>query len=512
MKRSLLIGLLLGFGVFIAGCEELPPELEQDPPTIPLPSNVAAVLGVNQITLSWVPDPDFSYTAFAIYRSNDGQVTWSKVATVASSPYVDTNIAPGTTYAYQVAGVNENGIAGPRTQPVTVFAAIYAVFADDGAAFTNSRVINLTFTAPNTTQAVRFGETADLSGEAWRSYAPGFTFTLSAGDGNKTVYAQFLDVNGNTTESISDVIRLDTFSEISSLTYSPATIAPGGTLHFRIVTTGAEPNGSCEVFIEGMGSSPIPVFDDGVSGDVTAGDGIYELDYTFQISFRMATMRISAVFTDEAGNTSIEREFADDLVMSDPPAAVTLNPATDTDNTSISLEWTAVEGFNFSSYTIYRDTQANVNEDDSDLAGTVTRQNEPVFTDSGLDENTTYYYVVYVNNDLEESTPSNVRQVATTDINPTAVVLDNPSSISPTGLTLTWSENENTDFASYQIHQGTQAGVTDANTLVATITNQSTTFYDVTGLNTSSTTYYYRVYVVDQTGNKTRSNEVNSSP
>ena len=46
----------------------------------------------------------------------------------------------------------------------------------------------------------------------------------------------------------------------------------------------------------------------------------------------------------------------------------------------------------------------------------------------------------------------------------------------------------------------------------APITDRFQTFFDDTGLDTGVSFYYYRVYVVDASGNRTRSNEVTTEP
>jgi hypothetical protein len=84
--------------------------------------------------------------------------------------------------------------------------------------------------------------------------------------------------------------------------------------------------------------------------------------------------------------------------------------------------------------------------------------------------------------------------------------------LTATGLTLGWSRNEDTDFKEYRVYRSTSPGVTDQSLQVAVFTNRFQTFFDDSGLNTVANTYYYRVYVVDNAGNRTRSNEISSAP
>lgn len=84
----------------------------------------------------------------------------------------------------------------------------------------------------NPTVSLTISATDDLSGVAqmvlcnnssflgctWETYVTGKTWSLSTGDGIKTVYAKFKDVQGNVSVSYSDTITLDTQAPLGSLT------------------------------------------------------------------------------------------------------------------------------------------------------------------------------------------------------------------------------------------------------------------------------------------------------
>ena len=81
-----------------------------------------------------------------------------------------------------------------------------------GSAWTKSTAVSLTF--PNTdgdTVQVRVGTDPGLAGAVYQGYTAGMTlpFTVSAGNGSKTVYAQFKDVGGQESSIVSDSIGLD---------------------------------------------------------------------------------------------------------------------------------------------------------------------------------------------------------------------------------------------------------------------------------------------------------------
>jgi hypothetical protein len=79
---------------------------------------------------------------------------------------------------------------------------------------------------------------------------------------------------------------------------------------------------------------------------------------------------------------------------------------------------------------------------------------------------------------------------------PQNVFLQPLSDAAEHSLTLTWTQNTDTDFASYRIYRSLNADMSSATELPA-ITNQATTTYTDTDLIFAATSYYYRVYVVD---------------
>jgi hypothetical protein len=90
---------------------------------------------------------------------------------------------------------------------------------------------------------------------------------------------------------------------------------------------------------------------------------------------------------------------------------------------------------------------------------------------------------------------------------PTAVKLNDPTEITDSSVTLSWSENTDSNFAQYLIYQSQFSGVSSSDTLVGTVEEQAETAFTVLGLS-SETTYYFRVYVINDVGQAKGSNEV----
>lgn len=87
------------------------------------------------------------------------------------------------------------------------------------------------------------------------------------------------------------------------------------------------------------------------------------------------------------------------------------------------------------------------------------------------------------------------------------VTLLAPTLIKSNSITLTWTQSADPDFYRYQLFYSTVPGVTDLNTLAATITDVGSVSFAVTGLN-PNTQYYFAVQVESTAFLTALSNEV----
>ncbi|MBT7093602.1 MAG: hypothetical protein HN936_10170 [Bacteroidetes bacterium] len=96
------------------------------------------------------------------------------------------------------------------------------------------------------------------------------------------------------------------------------------------------------------------------------------------------------------------------------------------------------------------------------------------------------------------------------DTPPTAVELQTPSEITVNSILLNWTRNFDSDFAAYKVYRDLSPAVSQNSELITTITGNSDNSYSDTGLQ-ASTTYYYRVYVMDMVNQHTESNVVSAT-
>ncbi|MBI2061611.1 MAG: hypothetical protein HYT87_17870, partial [Nitrospirae bacterium] len=108
-----------------------------------------------------------------------------------------------------------NDIAAPTGTSVIISA---------GATFTSTTAVTLTLSATGATEMAFSND--NLTYGAYQPYATSFPWTLTAGDGTKTVYARFRDAAGNLSSQVSDTIVLDTGPPDTTLASTAPSVTP----------------------------------------------------------------------------------------------------------------------------------------------------------------------------------------------------------------------------------------------------------------------------------------------
>ena len=164
-------------------------------------------------------------------------------------------------------------------------------------------------------------------------------------------------------------------------------------------------------------------------------------------------------------------------------------------NAQVGLSWSASSGA--TSYNVKRSTTSG---------GPYTTIASPTttgYTDTGLTNGTTYYYVVSALNASGES--ANSSQVSAT---PLLVVPPPPTNVTATAgdgqVGLSWSASF--EATSYNVKRATTSGGP-----YTTIASPTTTSYTDTGV-TNGTTYYYVVSAVNTAGQSANSSQVSATP
>jgi fibronectin type 3 domain-containing protein len=201
-----------------------------------------------------------------------------------------------------------------------------------------------------------------------------------------------------------------------------------------------------------------------------------------------------------------------------PPEPVNLDPPDGVGTGTLGLSWTASRDRDFAAYRIHRSGEPVVDGGDAPVAR-IDDRNTTLYFDSGLQENTRYYYRLYTEDSGGLATPGSEIETRTRNLPPPAVSMIAAGDADTSGVTVTWEESIVHDFAAYRLYRDRGSGVGTFSTLVAEVDEIDVTTYRDTGLE-QNTTYFYRVFVVDdgitpgpeQTGSPNTVNATTGSP
>jgi chitodextrinase/sugar lactone lactonase YvrE len=229
---------------------------------------------------------------------------------------------------------------------------------------------------------------------------------------------------------------------------------------------------------------------------------------------RLTTYNFKVRVHDNAGLWSDSNAVSATTLLGNiaPAASVLSAPASVTDS-SMRLDWTQNRDGDFARYELHKGSAKNFVPSSNTLYSSMTDQTKTSETVVNLAPSTTYYFRLRTVDTGSLQNDSNEVSAATLAVNlpPTAVILSAPSEVGDTALKLGWSRNNESDFDSYEVHQGGRPGFNlSGETLVTTIFNQSTATFTVEGL-VNNTTYFFRVRVQDTGGLYNDSNEVNAT-
>ena len=354
------------------------------------PTGVTATAGNAQVTLSWTASA--GATSYTVERATMNGGTYTAIASgVTTTSYTNTGLTNGTTYYYVIVAVNAGG-SSPNSSQVSA--------------------------QPIAPPAAPTGVTA-TAGNAQVT----LSWTASAGATSYTV--ERATMNGGTYTAIA--------SGVTTTSYTNTGLTNGTTYYYVIVAVNAG------------GSSP----------------------------------NSSQVSAQPIG----------------PPAAPTGVTAT-AGNAQVTLSWTASAGA--TSYTVERATM-NGGTYTAIASGVTTTS----YTNTGLTNGTTYYYVIVAVN-AGGSSP-NSSQVSAQPIGPPAAPTGVTATAGNAQVTLSWTASAGA--TSYTVERAT----TNGGTYTAIASGVTTTSYTNTGL-TNGTTYYYVIVAVNAGGSSPNSSQVSAQP
>jgi len=410
----------------------------------PAPAGLTPTAGLNAVGLSWTAAA--GATTYNVKRSTTAGAE-ATIAGVSGTTYTDTNAVSGTNYYYVVSGVNSVG-QGSNSTEVSASPVSWEI-------------------AMNCGSATAYGQ---FAGDT--NYTGG---TASASGTAVTVTNLVIPAPSNVYQS----------SRYGGFTYA-FTNVPSGLYNVRLHF--------CETYWSAAGSRLFNTFINGTqvltNFDIFATAGGKNVATISQFtSTANSTNAIVIQFVSTKDNAQIN---GIEILPVSPPSTPTGISATP-GNGQIVVSWAAAAGA--TSYNVKRSATSGAETTVTNLASTS-------YTDLGLTNGTTYYYVVSAVGATGESTNSIEVSAAPTGLPP-----------APTGLTanagagyvtLGWQPAPGTT-PTYNVKRSASTGTE------TTITNVPSTGYTDSNV-VNGTTYYYKVSAVTSYGEGANSGEVSATP
>jgi len=198
-----------------------PPSGDSTPPTGTVTINSGATYtNTSTVTLT-LSATDNSGTVSLMKFSNDG-TSYSSPEPYNTTKTWTLTSGDGTKTVYAKFADPSGNWSSPATDTIILDTAppTDSVIINAGAAVTNTRTVTLTLSATDnsgTVSQMKFSNDG-ASYSSPEPYGSTKTWTLTSGDGTKTVYAKFSDPAGNWSSAVTDTIVLDTTPPTPTIT------------------------------------------------------------------------------------------------------------------------------------------------------------------------------------------------------------------------------------------------------------------------------------------------------
>jgi fibronectin type 3 domain-containing protein len=372
------------------------------------PTGLLATAGNAQVILTWTASANA--TTYNVKRSTTTGGPYTLLSSPAAASFTDTAVTNGTPYFYVVSAVNSAGesansseASAKPTAPTQIPAAPSGLMAT--AANTQ---VTLTWTASATATSYNVKRATTTGGPYTKISSPASPGFADTGLTNGTTYFYVVSAVNSAGESANS-------SEVSAKPTAPAQApaAPTGLL--------ATP-ANAQVSLTWTASAGATSYN--VKRSTTTGGPYTKISSPTVTNFTDTNLVNGTTYFYVVSAVNATGESANSAQASATPAAPTQPPAAPTGliaagvNAQVSLSWTASSGA--TSYHLKRSTTTG---------GPYTQVSAPAttsFTDAGLTNGTTYFYVVSALNSVGESansaqasaTPANTPVDVTITINP----------------------------------------------------------------------------------------------
>ncbi|MCI0513684.1 fibronectin type III domain-containing protein [candidate division KSB1 bacterium] len=507
VRKFLLSGSwLLLLTAFFFGCQkEHQNPLASYYQTLPIPQNIQVRIEPGCLFLTWDYPDSLIIENFRVLRQDSNATRMATIGLTARRQFNDSTMLTGQTYAYAIQACATNGKFSPLSAPVYVTAGNYGIRLENGQSYTRQSTIQLTLLAPVGTTALCLANDRPENFSDWEPFTTTRQWTLSPGDGQKSVWVRFQNQWGQNTEpAFGDSIWLDRQAEIEWLREN----SQGRLLKFgdtlTVMLNAKETNGQAMISLGNWRSNVLN--DAGVAGDEQANDGIYSQQLIIPDGIEVNTQPIIGNFSDQAGNQVTARSL-NLLSIQNPPSPVQLFLPVRLSAQSIRLNWTRNHDSDFYGYHVIAATQPNLTENANPDTIILQRQ-VTTHRFSNLAAAQTYYFRIVVLDSFGLRSMSNEVSLATGSENPVASVwLFEPQNVTPNAVTLNWSVAHLENFQKYQVWRWERTYDEGEHPVATEISDQEIHTWRETSLK-PNVRYFYQVVVFSWDGRLTQSNLV----
>ncbi|MGS2764711.1 LamG-like jellyroll fold domain-containing protein [Sinomicrobium sp. M5D2P9] len=455
--------------------------------------------GIGRVQLRWNAPESMDAIGYVVKRSTTPGGPYEELSRGSGSTnpvYTDTNVENGTTYYYVVSAHNKTG-EGPDSEEIV------AIPKDEGeelpAGWARADIGNLSIEGEAVYAEVNTGHAFITKGGGvigGTSDALGFTYGVASGD--VTLTARIADFGGvqKTGIMIRESLDPDARTVLMKI----------GDVGWRVAAMGARTGTGANM--EWIGGNrytwrPEIWFRISRTGNTFTVYESNNKEEWFEVGSRTIEMGANVyvgLFNSSGNTTSLNTTRYDHVAITgldsnvpDAPANLTASPG----NTRNMLDWDEVTGA--SSYTLKRSTTSG-----GPYEVVATNLNVNQYTDNGLENGTTYHYVISAANLSGESVNS-----LEVDAAPELAVAPAPEEVtaeSVSGQQINLSWNASISATSYHVKRATVSG--GPYTIIASPGTTSFSDIDVN----HSNTYYYVISAVNELGESEDSEEVSATP
>ncbi|RNL82374.1 T9SS C-terminal target domain-containing protein [Sinomicrobium pectinilyticum] len=466
-------------------------------PVPPAPASITATPGVWRVDLEWEPPAGHAVRGYHVQRSTSATGPYETIAEWdgrTTAKYTDWDAINGTTYYYRVAGINQAGTgeysavsdaATPQETgelPLGWVSGIVGNGTTASAAYADVNEGTYKLTGSGTD----LGGTADNFGYLYSKVNGDVTITtrISQGDGALKKGLMIRESLAEDARTVAMTLgdgggrfaRMGFRNEEgASMSYHFGNTYTWYPAWFRIKRVG-------DTFTAYESSDGIEWF--------TVGTETVSMDSQVYVGYAVCTGSPTNTATITFDNVSVVSE---ETTLPEAPANLTATES----NTQVPLSWDPVP--DASGYNLKRATTSG-----GPYTTVATGLTGTSYTDTGLENGTTYYYVVTAANfagESQNSTEVSITPVLALPPVPEGVVA---ASVSATQINLSWEASLSAE--SYNIKRSETGG--GPYTTIAT--PDTTSFSDTTVDHTS--TWYYVISAINELGESEDSEEVSATP